>query len=153
MYQIHLQRLQDEEAKRLRIEELRKKRREEKLRKIRKEQERLAYVANLKRAEEHYRKRLLQNALLGFKRLIRIKRVAEKKAQDFRLHKIRKDMLQRWKQHVDDTWRERKTKAEQFHNKQCLRNVMNMWKEVAFVKHFNQLDPINAFFSIVVLFG
>lgn len=143
MYHINLQRLQDEEAKRLRIEELRKKRREEKLQKIRKEQERLAYVANLKRAEEHYRKRLLQNALLGFKRLIKMKRAAEKKAQDFRIHKIRKDMLQRWKQHVDDTWRDRKTKAEKFHNKQCLRNIMNMWKKVISGKYFSE-SPISA---------
>lgn len=117
---------------------------------MRKEQERLAYVANLKRAEDHYRRRLLQKAVFGFKHLIIIKRCAEKKAQDFRFHKIRLDMLHRWKQHVDDTWRERKTKAEQFHNKQCMRAIMNLWKKVD-IGQYNSVHQHHSHYSILFL--
>lgn len=124
------QRLQDEESKRQRIEELRQKRREEKLQRIKKEQDRMAYLANIRRADEHYRFKLLRMGLIGFKRLISMKRRTEKKAQEFRLYKLRQEMLRKWKQHVDNTWRERKMKAEKFHNKQCLRSMMNLWKKV-----------------------
>lgn len=112
------------------MEELKQKRREEKLLKIRKEQERQAYIANMKLAEKHHRKKLLKMVLRRFRIAIALKRRAEKRASEFRLNKMRTIILHCWKTHVDNAWHDRKTKADMCHNKQCLRAIMNLWKRV-----------------------
>lgn len=126
----NLQRQQDEDSKRQRIEELRRKRREENQLKIKREQERLAYLANIRRADDHYRLKLLQRGFLGLRRLIAMTRRAEKLALDFQHFKLRQDILRKWKQKVDEIWCERKARADNFDKKRRLRLVMDLWKRV-----------------------
>lgn len=67
-----MQRLQDEQAKRDRMEELRRKRREEKQQKIQKEIERLKSIADVERAKNFYRFRTLKFGMRKLRNLIKM---------------------------------------------------------------------------------
>lgn len=131
-YIFWFQRQQDEETKRLRIEELRQKRRKEKLLKVQREQERLERIENHRKANEFYRHWLLTRyGMDRFMTLIKIKRHNARKAIALRKQMLLKNMFSAWKRIVNDTWELRKKKADDCYRRHLLRYGMNQWKKVA----------------------
>lgn len=128
---VYFQRQQDEEAKRLRIEELRQKRRKEKQLKVQRERERLERIENHQKANEFYRHLLLTRyGMDRFRILIKIKRHNMRKAIAFRKHMLVKNGFIAWKRIVNDTWELRKRKADECHRRHLLRFGLNQWRKV-----------------------
>lgn len=126
--------MQDEEAKRKRIEELREKRRQEKLAKIQKENERLRQIENNRKATAFYRHMLLSRFGMNcFKLLIKIKKRNERKAEIFHRQMIVRNSFRGWKLHVYNVWNYRKMKADNHYNKQLLKKCFAAFKKVGLI--------------------
>lgn len=124
--------MQDEEAKRKRIEELREKRRQERLMKIQKENERLKQIENHKKANAFYRHMLLSRlGMNGFKILIKIKKRNERKAEIFHRQVIVRSSFHLWKLHVYNVWNYRKNKADNHYNYQLVKKCITALKKVS----------------------
>lgn len=134
-----MQRLEDEDCKRRRIVELRRKRHEEKQRKIQKEMDRMKYIADVERAKQFYRFRTLKFVFRKFRNLIKWKRRNEKISKEFNCSVIKRNILFKWKDHVQKIWNNRKAKADQFYSRHCLELGMNLWKKYYLVEHSKQL--------------
>lgn len=124
-----MQRREDQEEKRKRIEELRRKRIEEKNRKIQAEMDRLKFVADMEKAKYFHRFRLQKLVFVKFRNLIRIKKRNEELAIEFRNRMRLSKCFVKWKTYVDFVWTEKKQRAEHHYKFHCLRFGFALWQK------------------------
>lgn len=138
-----MQRLEDEAAKRQRIEELRRKRHEEKQRKIQKEMERMKYIADVERAKQFDRFRVLKWVFRKFRNLIRWKKRNEKCAMDFWRTSIQRKCLLKWNERVNYVWAERRKRADIHYERRCMATAFKLWHTYYLAEHGKWLVAVD----------
>lgn len=129
-------RLEDEKAKQERYEAMREKRRQEKLEKIQKEKARLKFIEDCKKAIAHREMKLKRTSFALLKRLVKMKRIKEKKAKALRKRIRLRDAFHAWRKLTQSIWEKRRIKADKFYDKYLQRNVMRQWKTVCILQFF-----------------
>lgn len=138
------QRQEDEKAKQLRIREMREKRRQEKMMKQLKEQERLQYLENMKKAKEHYSRKLMAN--LGFRvfrLLMKQKRTNYKKAMLHRRRTFMRRYFFLWLRQTKTIWTEKRLKAEKLYHTVIIRRYFIVWIQVCKIRQSRMMVAID----------
>lgn len=128
-YVIHFQRLEDEEAKRQRIEALKEKRRQEKMAKIIKERERQRYIENQRKAQDFYRRLLLKRiGMEGFRRLLQRKKDNLRKCEELRRSLYKRTYFQAWFSIYRILKARRVQKADELYDRILKRKYIHLWQ-------------------------
>ncbi len=112
--------------------------------KILKEQERQQYLENLKKAREHYNRKLLKNVgFQAFQMLIKQKRTNLKKALLHRRRSYMKKYFICWAQTTKEIWARKREKAEQNFSRILVKHNFKIWREVYKIRQSRMLVAID----------
>lgn len=131
--------MQDDEAKRQRIRDLKRKRREEKELEAKRALERMKYLTDLEKAKSFNRFRYLKRAIDKFRNLLKWKKRNEELSNAFRRRLISQKWFSKWRKYTEIVWQERKSKADIFYRKHCLRLGWTNWQNFYLVEHSKKL--------------
>lgn len=124
--------MEDEDMKRRRIDMLLEKRRLEKQEKIRKEKERQHQLENIRLSKNFYRKYLLQYyGMRRFLRLVALRRENAEKAKIFRITKLKRTALVRWRKVVHQIWKEKHIRAIMRYRNSLKKKMFWEWYKVS----------------------
>lgn len=135
--------MEDETAKRQRIDELRRKRQSEKQRRIQREMEHLKFTADMERVKHFDRCRLLKWAFHKFRNLLRWRKLNEQLAVAFWRKTMQGKHLVKWRERVSYVWSERKKRAELFYDRQCVRMAFQVWHRYYLAEHGKWLVAVD----------
>lgn len=140
---IDSQRLEGVAEKRHRIDELRRKRHEEKQRKIQKELDQMKYVADVERAKQFDRFRLMKWVFAKFHNLMRWRKRNDQFAADFWRTTVQGKFLLKWKERVNYVWDERKKRADSHYERHCMASAFKLWHKYYLVEHGKWLVAVD----------
>lgn len=112
--------------------------------KILKEQERQQFIENMKKAREHYARKLMENlGFQAFRLLIRQKRTNYKKAILHRRRTYMRRYFLMWYQHTKEVWTDKRRMAVELHESVIVKRYFIVWRQVYQIRQSRMLVAID----------
>lgn len=105
--------------------------------------ERLKYIANVERAKQFERFRVLKWVFRKFRNLIRWKKRNEQLAKEFWRAETQRKFLLKWKERVNYVWDERKKRADRHYERHCMTMTFKLWQKYFLAEHGKWLVAVD----------
>lgn len=101
--------------------------------------ERLKFLADMERAKQFNRTRLLKIAMKKFHNIVDWKKRNENVSNKFRRRLLCRKIFNKWQNLVKKMWCERKSRADLCYNRHCLAVGWSLWQKYYLIEHSKKL--------------